>query len=174
MVFFRHPKPVVDPRPVAELNLQAERAPQLSAVALTARHPPADGREAPIRFTVSYRLREYLSIVGDFMPIALREAGKHCDRLGLGTRLTLALTAAPMFLYKKLRVGNCRFTIDSRGLTRHSRNGEIVLPWHEVHLVHALSQSYLVRKRSGAMPLPYRCFTAEERERFDRWAAGRA
>lgn len=170
MFFSRRLKPVVDPRPVAELSLHARSAAPLNDIALTERHSAASGHVPPICFTVSYHLVEYLSIVGDFIPIAMREAGKGVERLGSGTRLALALITGPIFLYKKLRVGTCRFLIDSQGLTRLSRNSKIVLPWHEVHSVHALGQGYLVRKRSGAMPLPYRCFSAEERARFERWA----
>jgi hypothetical protein len=164
MFFSHHPKPAVDSRPAADLTFRAESA---------KRNSNAGGLAPPICFTVSYSLFEYLSIIGDFTLVAIREeTGKDVDRVGPGARLLMALVVGPTFLYKKLRVGTCRFIIDSQGLTRLSRNSKIVLPWHEVHSVYALGKGYLVRKRSGAMPLPYRCFTVEERARFDRWARG--
>lgn len=168
MFFFRHPKPVVDPRPVAELTLQAEATAPAVAATLTARHAPGGPAEEPIRFTVSYGLREYLSIVMDFIPIAMREQGRSRTRLSFAWRLLLPLLLAPMFLYKKMRVGECHFRIDHQGVSRRSRGGPITSTWRELR-VHRLSQAYLVLKSKGGMPLPYRCFSEDERRRFDRW-----
>jgi hypothetical protein len=175
MFFFRHPRPVVDPRPVAELTVSVEQrvAPTLASVALKNVRRPAR-RDPAIRFTVRYGLREYLAIVADFLPTALRERGKPVERIGPGTKLLLAVVATPLFLYKTWRIGSCRFDIDAQGLTRHSRCPPLRLPWHDVQAVHHLGRGYLVRKAGGALPLPYRCFSAEERQRFERWAAAAA
>ncbi|MFG6485080.1 YcxB family protein [Roseateles sp. BYS78W] len=160
----------MDSRPVAELTVRTEQRDSIASTSLReVRHPrPPD---AAIRFTVSYGLREYLSIVADFIPIALRERGKPCERIGFGTRLMLAVLVPPVFLFKKLAIGDCRFSVDEHGLTRHSRRQPLALPWGDVLAVYPLSRGYLVRKASGAMPLPYRCFSDEERQRFERWAA---
>ncbi len=47
----------------------------------------------------------------------------------------------------------------------------MVLPWREVTAVKRLGNGYLVGKAGGMMPLPYRCFSDEERQRLERWAA---
>jgi hypothetical protein len=136
--------------------------------------PPTDASDAataPIRFTVSYGLREYLAVLMDYLPVALRESGRPCERLGWTARLVVMLVATPKFLYKKWSIGDCRFEIDGLRLNRQSRSGPIVLPWNEVLEVHRLGGAYLVRKASGMMPLPYRCFGHGERERFEQWAA---
>lgn len=169
MFFSRHPKPVVDPRPVAELTLQAQTVPCVAA-ALTERHAPRSPSDEPIRFTVSYSLREYLSVVLDFIPIALQEQGRSVARLPFVWRLLLPLVLSPIFLYKKLRVGDCHYRIDDQGVSRRSRGGSIESTWRELQ-VHALSQAYLVLKSHGGMPLPYRCFSAAERQRLERWAS---
>ena len=129
--------------------------------------------ETPIRFTVSYGLREYLAILADFLPGALSERGRPCERLNFGSRLALAAVVTPMFGYKKLRIGDCSFVINAEGLTRDSRSGPLVVPWRKVLRVHRLKSAYLIQKDTGMMPLPYRCFTAAERQRLERWAGER-
>ncbi|MGQ3093495.1 hypothetical protein [Roseateles sp.] len=120
---------------------------------------------------MSYGLREYLAVLTDYLPIALRETGRPCERLGWGARLMLMLVATPQFLYKKWRIGDCHFEIDALGLSRHSRSGPLVVPWSDVRELHRLGSAYLVGKDSGKMPLPYRCLGLGDRERFEGWAA---
>lgn len=188
MLFIRHPQPVVDSRPVVELSVRCERpkpaelallceaqntgpAPlhELRPSSAASRSVPA--ADVPIRFTVSYGLREYLAVLTDYLPIALREIGRPCERLGWGAQLAVALVATPKFLYKKWRIGDCHFEIDALGLSRHSRSGPLVVPWGQVLEVHRLSNAYLVGKDTGKMPLPYRCLSRGERARFEGWAA---
>lgn len=172
MFNFLHPQPVDRPRPVAEQSVQHVH-PALPALA-----PPTTGRApiatpgAPIRFTVSYGLREYLAVLREHLPAMLVQRGMAHQGPGPGPRLLMALLVPPVFWFKKLRVGNCRFEIDAHGLARHSRTGTLALAWHEVGAVHRYGGAYLVAKaRGGAMPLPYRCFSADERRRFDGWVA---
>lgn len=184
MLFIRHPQPVVDSRPVVELSIRCERPePAEPALLCEAQHDgpaplpssaasrSAPVADTPIRFTASYGLREYLAVLTDYLPIALRERGRPCERLGWGARLMLTLVATPQFLYKKWRIGDCRFEIDALGLSRQSRSGPLVVPWREVLEVHRLGSAYLVGKDTGKMPLPYRCFGPGERARFEGWAA---
>lgn len=186
MFFFRHPKSLVDPRPVAELSVQAPRSalPTLEPYARTQAGPvqelPTDrivaapidrsADERRIDFSVRYGFREYCSIVEDHLPAALVEMGKVAKRPGLGSRLLLRAVLAPLFVYKKWRVGTCRFVIDGQGLTRLSKGRAVTIPWSDVVAVHRYRNGYLVAIAQGAMPLPYRCFKAWEREIFDTWA----
>lgn len=172
MFNFLHPQPVDRARPVAEQSVRHEQ-PALPALASppTGRNPPAPA-SAPIRFTASYGLREYSAVVRQHLAAVLAQRGMAHRRLGPGTWLLMALLIPPIFLFKKLRVGDCRFEIDARGLTRHSRAGTLALAWREVSAVHCYGGAYLVAKPGGgAMPLPYRCFSADERRRFDGWIA---
>lgn len=173
MLFPRHPKPVVDPRPVVTHSIRHEEqaAPALSAQSNWSTHGPGSARETPIHFTAQYNLREYLALVREHLPTALKARGKRSDRIGFGDRLVLFTIVPLIFLLKKWRVGDCRFEIDASGLTRHSRSGPQRLDWRDAVAVHRYEVAYLVATKRGMMPLPYRCFSTAERERFDRWSA---
>ena len=113
----------------------------------------------PISFTVRYGLAEYMSVVTDI-------AGTRGVRSRLG-RALLWLVAPPIFLYKKSKVGDCRFTLTSEQLERKSKDGRKTVPWADVLRIHRLSRGYLVELAEGAMPLPYRCFGADQRSAFE-------
>jgi len=183
MFFFRHPRPVVDPRPVVEQTVRDACVAKATTATLvapltSASLPPVQTgagaiEEAPIRLLVRYRLGEYLSVVLDHLPFAVEQMTGGRKRAGWATRAMLVMVATPAFFYKKWRVGDCRFEIDGRALVRRSRTERLVLPWSEVVDVHRYRGAYLVAKQGGAMPLPYRCFSAEQRERFERCVASR-
>ena len=128
-----------------------------------------------IALTVSYGLREYLSIVRDYGVWHQATDGGKAEATpksrGPLHRLyhtaTVYFLAPPIFLLKKRAVGECRFTIDHRVITRSSKSGDARLPWTEVLRVHRLAEAYLVEKLEGAMPLPYRVFTQAQREALE-------
>jgi len=70
-------------------------------------------------------------------------------------------------MMKKRAVGDCTFNIDHEQIVRHSKSGDVQLPWKEVLRAHRLSQAYLIEKDGGGMPLPYRSFTLAQREAFE-------
>ena len=128
-----------------------------------------------IALTVTYELREYMSIVRDYgVWHQATEGGKTeatPNARGPLHRIyhmaTVYLLAPPIFLLKKRAVGECRFSVDREGITRRSKSGDVALPWNEVLRVHRLSEAYLVEKSEGAMPLPYRVFTQVQRAVFE-------
>lgn len=122
-------------------------------------------RVQPISFTVRYGLAEYMSVAADF-------AGTRGMRSRLG-RALLWLVAPPVFLFKKRAVGDCRFTLSETQLERESKLRSKIVPWTDVLRIHRLSRAFLVELADGAMPLPYRCFTAAERAAFDAFVAAR-
>lgn len=173
MLYPRHPKPVVDPRPVATHSIRQEQ--QVSMPLLAPDRPP-DHRKAPrpspvIRFTVRYGLREYLSVVLDHLPVAVQARGRTHQRIGFLSRLAVALLVTPMFLFKRWRVGDCQFELDANGITRRSRRLPITVSWREATAVHRYRGAYLVVNGRGAMPLPHRCFSEKQRQHFERWIA---
>lgn len=171
MLFPRHPKPVVDPRPVATHSIRQE-ARSLPGLTLNGAFEPklaAPVLDAPIRFTARYRMREYLQLVQAHLLVVLRERGKPIDRLGPGSRLMLALVLGPMFLYKKWRVGDCRFELTAEGLTRSSKGRPFSLAWRDATAIHRYHDAYLVATERGALPLPHRCFSDTECARLERW-----
>lgn len=174
MFSFFHPTPVTDSRPVAEQSVRQVRQarpalPALTAAGTAARSPGTS--RLPIRFTVAYGLREYFAVVQEHVSSTLAARGMARKRQLFGARLMLALLIPPIFFLKKWRTGNCRFEIDGQRLNRLSRRSLLTLPWSEVAALHRYSGAYLVATPRGAMPLPYRCFSADERRRFDAWAA---
>ena len=173
MLYPRHPKPVVDPRPVATHSIRQEQ--QAPMPLLAPERPPDDRMPSRpprvIRFTVRYGLREYLSVVLDHLPVALQARGRAHQRLGVLGRLTVALVATPMFLLKRWRVGDCQFEIDANGITRRSRRPPLAVPWREATAVHRYRKAYLLVSGRGSMPLPHRCFSETQRQHFERWIA---
>jgi hypothetical protein len=71
------------------------------------------------------------------------------------------------FLYKKLRVGACTFEFNTEGFKRTSRGHEMKVQWSEVAAVHQLSQAYVIELEEGAIPVPYRVFSLQERASFE-------
>lgn len=128
-----------------------------------------------IAFSVSYRLREYLSFVRDF-GIWHQATGGGKSELRAGQRGALArlihtatvyLIAPPIFIMKKRAVGDCEFNIDEHRVLRRSKSGDVELQWKDVVRVHRLTQACLVQEEQGAMPLPYRAFTPGQLEQFE-------
>jgi len=121
---------------------------------------------------VAYRLPEYLSTVLEYAPYAItgKKQGvspnsvvaptEQISRLARGTIKTVSSIG---FFYKKSRVGDCIFAFDSEGLSRQSKMGKLAVPWTKVERVFRLSQAYLFAKKRGAMPVPYRCLSLEQR-----------
>jgi hypothetical protein len=127
---------------------------------------------APIRFSVSYNLREYLSFVRELYPNELPGAFESRGRkLGpIEAAIVRALTpvaASVAFFFKKRRMPVCDFVIDEEGIARQTADGKYMLPWSGVVAVYRFSQGYLVRSSKGAMPLPYRCLDAGQRASLD-------
>jgi hypothetical protein len=129
-----------------------------------------------IVFSVCYGLREYLSFVRDF-GIWHQATGGGKSEFKSGKRSALArllhtttiyLIAPPIFIMKKRAVGDCQFSIDERRVLRRSKSGDLELPWSQVVRVHRLTRAYLVQEERGAMPLPYRSFTPQQLQQFER------
>lgn len=124
-----------------------------------------------IQISVNYRLLEYLKTLRDFLPISLKRDAEEKGKTYRGYKwhhsVMLWLVGPPAFAYKKLRVGECNFQIDGEGVTRKSNTGEKVIAWSDVKQVHILTKAYLIELEEGALPLPFRCFTKEEKVIFE-------
>jgi len=108
----------------------------------------------PVRFEVTYRLREYLDIVrahtfANVIPVDVSRAQR------IFYRAMLTAVGTLLFVYKSNRVGTCSFTLDAVGVTRRSKCGEVSLPWADVTVVHQYGPGYLIAKKTGAMPIPF-------------------
>jgi hypothetical protein len=118
----------------------------------------------PIQFDVSYQMREYLDLVSEHAQAELilrrrteRKPLRNFDLLTV--RAALWLVGPALFLYKKWRVGPCRFTIDQDGIVRNSKAGRLSLPWSEVKGIHEYPSGYLIMKANGGLPIPLRALS---------------
>jgi YcxB-like protein len=125
-----------------------------------------------IEFEIFYGLREYLSVTREHVLPYVNE-----DRIKKGKslvtandwvlRITHAIFTTPIYLFKVISVGRCHFRIDNEQIERRSKDGVLKCDWKDVVEVKRYARAYLVMKTDGAMPLPYRCFTQEQRTEFD-------
>lgn len=121
----------------------------------------------PIRFKVSYSLREYTSFVADHahaaMNRSLAEGGRPPRaQLPLYVRCLVAAVASVTFVLKKGRVGDFEFIIDERCIERRAADGSVRLAWHKVSAIRPYSQGWLISQGDAAFALPYRCMTPAE------------
>jgi hypothetical protein len=156
-----------------ELTVDIPDNPQAAA-------PPPD---LPIRFSVSYTLGEYLSMVREHIAFLMRHEARDARRryarwaaaLGLAVtaKVWIALLCPPVFYLKKRRMPVCEFVIDREGIERTSRLGVLRRGWNEVVQVRRYSQGYLVAFARGAVPIPFRCLDAGQMERFRAFSLAR-
>ena len=125
---------------------------------------------------VSYGLQEYLQVLLDFAPLehhrrAVLNGKAAADRtpkkMTWFIKGMIYVAGSAAYFYKVSKVGVCNFQIHSGGVDRTSKGGILKTPWSDITQVSVLSGSYLVQKASGAMPIPFRCMNASEREEFE-------
>jgi YcxB-like protein len=119
-----------------------------------------------ISFSVSYGLREYLSFVRDHLPAMLEMMVAEGKVKRMPSKLwypVFLVGSTVAFFYKKHRMPVCDFVIDEKEIRRTTRGGTLVVPWSDLIAVRRYSRGFLLDKGTkGAMPLPYRCFSAEQ------------
>ena len=125
-----------------------------------------------VNVKVAYQLGEYLSVLLDFLPFALtakklskpvREVETPTVSAGLLTRISVWVVAPVVFFYKLARLGACNFSFHDKGFSRQSKRGTLDVQWDEIERVFRFSRAYLFVKKQGAMPVPYRCLTPDQR-----------
>ena len=117
----------------------------------------------PVRFDVTYRLREYLEIVrAHTFETTIPSDATKVQRIFYRTLLIVVGTV--MFLYKSHRVGTCSFKLDATGITRRSKGGEFSFPWSDVTAVYQYGPGYLIAKGKGAMPIPFRVMSEQQQK----------
>lgn len=130
-----------------------------------------------IEFELSYRLAEYISFVRGILakrvPELYAEKGKSANRFGLALTRAAVVPILPfVFLYKALRVGRCRFSIDASQIKRVSKAGEIVLAWEKVRSVYSCRPGLLLLGEHGGLPIPDRALNPEQRTALRAFATG--
>ena len=128
--------------------------------------PVAAGLMPEVKFSVAYTRAEYVSIVSEIATAELARrraaAGKPAKRVGVFSRWLMVAMLSAGFAYKKRKMPVCDFTIGADAIARVTRLGTLTVPWSAVVAIHRCAQGYVVMKHNGGMPLPYRCFDAEQ------------
>ena len=132
-----------------------------------------------LNVAVSYRLHEYLQVLFDFVPLEHHRravlSGKESSdgrpkSLTWLTKGAIYVVGSAAYFYKVNQVGACNFQVHAGGVDRTSKGGTLKTSWAEVTQVSVLSGAYLVQKSNGAMPIPFRCMNAAERQEFESFA----
>ncbi|HIY71465.1 MAG TPA: YcxB family protein [Candidatus Luteimonas excrementigallinarum] len=126
-----------------------------------------------IRFSVRYRLGEYLVFVTEhsFETEEALSATRGATRLL--AQLFQRTVASVAFLHKMSRLGECDFVITAAGLSRRTKLGTSSVPWSSVKAVHTCTPGYLVELQQGAVPIPFRVLDQQQRELFCTFASDR-
>jgi len=117
----------------------------------------------PLEFSVRYRLGEYLRIVRAHM-LAKGVLNNLSGLRRAVSKAVFVVIGTVLFLFKSYRVGTCHFTIDAEAVSRRSKTGLLRLPWSEVVAVYQYEVGYLIFKDRGAMPIPFRVLSPNQRE----------
>jgi hypothetical protein len=125
-----------------------------------------------VQFSVRYRLGEYLQFVTEHAFDTQEELRLLRGVKRLLSRIALQVVATIGFLYKSSRVGRCDFIVDAAGVSRRTRRGPGSVPWSRVKAVHTYSLGFLIELESGAMPIPFRVLSPEQRSHICQLASG--
>lgn len=128
--------------------------------------PLVAGLMSDVTVRVEYTRAEYVSIVSEIAMAQLAcqraAAGKPAKRPGIFSRGLMVVMLSAGFAYKKRKMPVCDFTISADGIERITRMGTLTMPWSAVVAIHRCALGYVVMKKTGGIPLPYRCFSAEQ------------
>jgi YcxB-like protein len=124
-----------------------------------------------IKFKVSYSLREYL----DFLKFATKaelkqeavKRGKNENPSSTTVQFFLTIIGTAIYLYKRSRMPVCEFEVNDLGIFRKTKMGQLETPWAEVTKVARTRIGYLVFRKTGALPIPFRCMKLHELNSFD-------
>ena len=116
-----------------------------------------------IRFRVSYGFQEYQTVCLEHVANVYPQGIPRSMVMRALGRLVM-LTA---FTVKRLRLGTCDFDIDESGIARQTRSGRGKLEWSHVTAIYRYSGCYLIKKKDGALPIPYRCLDVHQRAELE-------
>lgn len=114
-----------------------------------------------MEFDVAYHFAEYRA----FVFAHLRQVKGISP--GLVGRAFFSGVAAIAFAAKKRKMPLCSFKINDEGITRVTRLGSLVVPWRNVTNIYRYEPGYLIEKGKGALPIPYRCLSEQQRVRLE-------
>jgi hypothetical protein len=139
-------------------------------LAFRLRHASAQERRVlwdwPLAIALGAALLAWLAGPGWLRDLAAVAAALAVACLPFMAEAWVTLVATPVFYMKKQRMPLCAFQIDVQGIERTTRQGRLVWRWNEVQSVRRYRHGYLLAFAGGAIPLPFRCMTAQQQERL--------
>jgi hypothetical protein len=120
------------------------------------------GNDYVATFDVVYRVSEYRQFVFEYV----REVKGAAP--GFVGRILISAMAVVVFAVKKSKMPLCSFSIDPSGIRRRTASGEYFVPWKRVKRALRYAPGYLFELDRGAMPVPYRCLSDDQRALLDR------
>jgi len=127
----------------------------------------------PVALALGAALLAWLAGPGWLRALAMAASALALAWVPAMTGFWVAVIATPIFYMKKRRMPLCAFDIDAAGIARTTRAGRLVRRWDEVKAVRRYRQGYMVIMERGALPIPLRCMTAAQQERFRALVLGR-
>jgi len=98
--------------------------------------------------------------------LLLALAGMAFASLPLAVGFWTLLLATPVFYLKRRRMPVAEFVIDAQAIERTTKGGVQRRTWADVTQVRRYSRGYLLMFRRGGVPIPFRCLSGEQLERF--------
>lgn len=124
----------------------------------------------PIEVTVKYSLSDYYKIISNHVPYAVQENPKKSSPIGawLIRKVVPTISCIVAIANGKLKP-SYHFTVSPEGVRRSGGKREMLVPWSDIVKVRNYGTNFFIElKRGGALPLPYRFLTHEQRDVLNR------
>lgn len=122
------------------------------------------------QISIDYQRKEYLVFAREVLglEIGTEKLDKWYVKIPMNAFFSL------VFWLKMQKEGTCVLEFDERGFSRKSKSGESSMAWENLKSIQELKNIYLlVGQNKGSVPIPKRCFTAEQNELFKSLCARR-
>lgn len=134
----------------------------------------ATGQPADVvEFSVVYNFREYRRFALDHLDSLSGTAVLNGRKVTSLLRFFVGIGVAVPFVRKKRRMPVCDFRIDDGEIRRTTVDGVLRTKWADVVAIRRYSAGYLIEKRKGAMPIPYRCLNELQRTTLETFLRAR-
>ncbi|MET0857264.1 MAG: YcxB family protein [Telluria sp.] len=175
MLWFNHPKPVGNRKPIAVL-VQQHRDQRNTTTLETPRadiptlHDTAELALMPLEFSVRYSLFEYVSFMWQHAHHLIRRR-----RIQAPASWYMLIKSTWASAFHFVTQGRSRhtyaFTIDRHGIVRTGPGGVTLIGWEDVSAIRSYSRGRLMVLKRGTLPIPSRCLTREQSDSLAGYAA---
>jgi hypothetical protein len=175
MLWFNHPKPVGNRKPIAVL-VQQQRDQRTTITLDTPHadiptlHDTGDLDLMPLEFSVRYSLFEYVSFMWQHAHHLIRRR-----RIQAPASWYMLVKSTWASAFHFVTQGRSRhtyaFTIDRHGIVRTGPGGVTLIGWEDVSAIRSYARGRLMVLKRGTLPIPARCLTHEQSDGLAAYAA---